>query len=350
MNKEPTLSIILAVYNVEKYITRAINSILSQDYEDYEIILCDDGSTDSSGEICDRFASENEKISVIHKPNGGVSSARNAGFSKARGKYIYFMDPDDYILENLLPDNIALAIKYDADQVVFGFNTVISDTSDGFLGSNEHKLNISGKYSFDEFKNNYIQHITQVPHVVWNRIYKRSSIGDIRFNENNTTADDAEFNLNLLYKGFSTIYYNDNIYYVYVSRQNSIMNRFNPNRFDNEIKVTDGQVLLVKAWGLTDILDKYFSCSYVETMLTEYTNMTMQNCNLSSGEIVKRIKAFHEDARVQKAFSRINAGDLKGFGLKVLYILTKLKWYRSALAFKRKYNPLIVFSHKVLRR
>ena len=98
--KNPYLSIIVPVYNVEEYIQKCINSILSQNYLDFELILIDDGSTDNSGKICDEFASENKKIKVIHQENGGLSNARNTGIKNAVGHYLWFIDSDDWIVGN----------------------------------------------------------------------------------------------------------------------------------------------------------------------------------------------------------------------------------------------------------
>lgn len=96
------LSIVVPVYNVEGYLRRCVESVLKQDYEDYEMILVDDGSTDSSGKICDDLAQENEKVKVIHKENGGLSSARNAGINVVKGEYIMLLDSDDWIEEGCL--------------------------------------------------------------------------------------------------------------------------------------------------------------------------------------------------------------------------------------------------------
>ena len=90
-------SIVIPIYNVEKYLPECIDSAIAQTCKDIEIILVDDGSTDSSGKICDEYVARDSRISVIHKPNGGLSDARNAGLAKASGKYIYFLDSDDYV-------------------------------------------------------------------------------------------------------------------------------------------------------------------------------------------------------------------------------------------------------------
>ena len=98
--KNPEISIIIPVYNAEKYLGRCIESVLSQTYRDFELILVDDGSSDSSGQICDAYANKDARIHVIHKENGGVSSARNRGIKEALGEYIMFIDSDDSIVEH----------------------------------------------------------------------------------------------------------------------------------------------------------------------------------------------------------------------------------------------------------
>ena len=93
----PTISVIVPVYRVEKYIRRCVDSILAQSFRDYELILVDDGSPDYSGAICDEYATRDPRIRVIHKENGGLSSARNVGIDAASGEYLFFMDSDDII-------------------------------------------------------------------------------------------------------------------------------------------------------------------------------------------------------------------------------------------------------------
>ena len=100
--KEPKISIIIPVYNVEKYLERCIKSVLNQDYKNLEIYLVDDGSTDNSGYLCDYYAEMDNRIKVIHKINGGLSSARNAALEKVSGKYVTFIDSDDYVSKNYI--------------------------------------------------------------------------------------------------------------------------------------------------------------------------------------------------------------------------------------------------------
>ena len=117
---EKPISIIMPVYNAENYLADAINSVLSQTFTDFELILVDDGSTDSSPEICNSYAEKDSRIVVLHKANGGICDARNAGLKIAKGKYVGFMDNDDFLEPDALLDNYALAQQHDADWVKFG--------------------------------------------------------------------------------------------------------------------------------------------------------------------------------------------------------------------------------------
>lgn len=117
MSNSPMLSIVIPIFNVEKYLSKCIESVLIQTYDDFELILVDDGSPDNCGRICDDYAKKDNRIIVIHKENGGVSSARNAGLDIAKGKYIGFVDPDDYIDKDMYYDMIMSAEKNNADIV-----------------------------------------------------------------------------------------------------------------------------------------------------------------------------------------------------------------------------------------
>ena len=97
MNQNPRISVIVPVYNVEQYLPRCVESILAQTYENLEILLVDDGAKDGSGAICDAYARQDERVKVIHKENGGLSSARNAGIDASTGEYLSFVDSDDWI-------------------------------------------------------------------------------------------------------------------------------------------------------------------------------------------------------------------------------------------------------------
>ncbi|SEI84028.1 Glycosyl transferase family 2 [Propionispira arboris] len=114
------VSIVMPIYNAEKYVSQAIDSVLNQTMTDFELILINDGSTDKSAEICASYARNDQRITLIHQKNGGICSARNKGLTLARGEYIAFIDNDDVYLPDLLEENYILAKKYNADILKYG--------------------------------------------------------------------------------------------------------------------------------------------------------------------------------------------------------------------------------------
>lgn len=132
----PLISIIVPVYNVEKYIHRCVDSILSQTYGDFELILVDDGSPDGCGAICDDYAAKDSRIRVIHKENGGLSSARNAGMEIARGKYYLFCDSDDYVSPDWCEQFLKKTVPEEDNYIFGGIHTVrITETGEQVLPS-----------------------------------------------------------------------------------------------------------------------------------------------------------------------------------------------------------------------
>ena len=348
MAHECLLSIIIPVYNVEKYIKRAIDSITCQSFSDYEIIICDDGSEDNSGKICDELAASNERITVIHKENGGVSSARNKAFEIAVGKYVYFLDPDDYLMGEVFAENILLAEQHDCDQVVFSFESEVCDSNDRVLKRVKYSHGLSGIRDSVKFREEYLSHIQNVNNVVWNRIYKKSSLGEIRFSEAVKTAEDAVFNLQLVKQGIGRVYYNDKIYYSYMCRINSLMNKYNPYRFDNEILIIDMLREIIDMWDMREKFNKYISWRYVEAMLFEYGNLNMRDCRLTLKEMSQKMRSHNENDRVMEAKKQIKVGDISHISLKVLYFLSDKNMFLSALVFKRLYTFLSRTAHMIL--
>ncbi|MBQ3006127.1 MAG: glycosyltransferase [Clostridia bacterium] len=145
MENQALISVIIPVYNVEAYLRECVESVLKQTYQNFEIILVDDGSTDSSGDICDEYAGNDERISVVHQKNGGLSAARNTGLAEANGKYIYFLDSDDYITETAFEKLLEIAGKDNSD-IVFFDAVSFADTDDFTVNQNYVRNN---KYQTD---------------------------------------------------------------------------------------------------------------------------------------------------------------------------------------------------------
>ena len=134
------ISVIIPVYNAEKYLSKSVNSVLSQTYQRFEILLIDDGSTDQSPQMCDEYAAQYKNIHAFHKQNGGASTARNAGLENAKGEYIFFLDSDDWLEPNALETMIATAKRENAD-LVFCEAQAIDD---------EGKTELNGHYTYKE--------------------------------------------------------------------------------------------------------------------------------------------------------------------------------------------------------
>lgn len=177
---KPIISVIVPVYKVEKYLRNCLNSILNQTFQDWEALLVDDGSPDGSGEICDEYARMDNRFKVVHKKNGGLSSARNTAIPLAKGEYIFFLDSDDFIHENALDTLLVLAENHDADIVQCGY---IRGKETKFP---ENKIKtIEELYTRETIFTKFAYTI-----ITWDKLYRKKIIGDIRFPEGRINEDD----------------------------------------------------------------------------------------------------------------------------------------------------------------
>lgn len=179
------ISVIVPIYNVEKYMNRCIESIRCQTYTDLEIILIDDGSTDTSPQICDNWANKDSRIRVIHKSNGGLADARNAGIEVAKGEYISFIDSDDYIEKDMLTLLFNSLISEGADIAVCGINYVTNGTIERISC-----LNYPHIYSREEALKLHLSSNTFNASAC-NKLYKRYLFNNIRFPKGKKFEDTA---------------------------------------------------------------------------------------------------------------------------------------------------------------
>lgn len=210
------ISVIVPVYNVEDFLSMCINSILNQKYYNFELILVDDGSTDSSGTICDKFALVDDRITVVHKRNSGVSSARNIGIELASGRYVVFVDSDDYLHENYLMELIYIIQEYPLSWCFCGCNCV--DEKNNILEYNcvyDNKQKYRN-YSLTEYYNIWKANYSAL---LWIRIFDLDIIkkNNLKFDENMSLSEDVLFNLEYgkYCNGFSIInlpLYNHRVY------------------------------------------------------------------------------------------------------------------------------------------
>lgn len=262
-NSIPELSIIIPVYNVEDYLHRCVDSILSQDYNSYEIILIDDGSTDSSGLLCDELAETQECIKVIHKSNGGLSSARNTGLRMAEGQYIWFIDSDDYIAEKCL-DEIMTQIKSDGSEILF--LSYIKSNGVSTFGAPVGKY-YPGFYTGMEILQGHFTSLTAWSYVSLKSLWDENNLLFLE----GISFEDLEIWLRLLKVVKKGSFLNSDIPpYIYLIRPGSIMHQSNP---DKRLRQIQDYFQIENSW------EKYFDLlspkpdSYDMLVLKEGTAM-----------------------------------------------------------------------------
>lgn len=177
----PEISIVVPVYNMEKYLRACLDSIVVQTFVDWECILVDDGSSDNSGAICDEYASRDSRFRVIHRVNGGLSAARNSGLAVCRGRYIGFVDSDDYIHSCLLQRFHELMEEYDADVVQVSYEMV-------YITYTKPRRLVDSIVTLEGSRCIELLFKTQMPNYVWNKLFRREVI-DVDFPEGKTFED-----------------------------------------------------------------------------------------------------------------------------------------------------------------
>ena len=220
---QPTVSIIVPVYNAEKGIRRCVDSILGQEFTDFELLLVDDGSTDGSPAILDAYAAADPRVTVIHKPNSGVSATRNLALGKAKGTYIQFLDADDWITEDATKLLVRSALENNADMVIADFYRVVGDdvARKGQIGGDATSL------SRQEYADLMMKDPADFYYgVIWNKLYRASIIRDhgVRMDETLNWCEDFIFNLEYVLHVRTVAVLRSPIYY-YVKTEGSLVSR-----------------------------------------------------------------------------------------------------------------------------
>ncbi len=210
------ISVIVPVYNVEQYLDKCVQSIVTQTYKNLEIILVDDGSTDNSGAICDEWAKKDSRIVVIHKENGGLSDARNAGVLAASGEYIGFIDSDDYIEPVMYEKLYSLISVNDADMALCGVQRK-NENGETFSPFSTRQI---GKFQGEEIFNT-VDFNNPYYIIAWNKLYKRNLVLKIQFPKGRLHED--EFTAHRFYGECKKIVCCDTPLYHYLKRMGSIM-------------------------------------------------------------------------------------------------------------------------------
>lgn len=230
------ISVIIPVYNTEKYLRECLDSVLAQTFTDFEVLVINDGSTDSSGKICDEYAEKDSRIKVFHKENGGVSSARNLGLDHAKGEWICFVDSDDEVLEDALQNYVDSIKSTDADIIISNY---IVKYEKGIENSVKLGLNTS-----DLQNNDLIKDIIdgKIHGSLCNKIVKADILKKFRFDPEIIYMEDKLLLIKLLLQE-PRVFFMDKNTYVYIQRQNSATNQLSGKMIKSIKKVTDTLIL-----------------------------------------------------------------------------------------------------------
>lgn len=268
MENNIILSIVIPVYNVEKYLDECLGSIIKNYHINLEIILVDDGSTDKSGSLCDKYDKEYEFISVIHKKNGGLSSARNAGIEKAKGKYIWFVDSDDYISNDSI-SNILEEAKKDKDLIIGNYLIFYPD------GNKEIYQDFNGDLKEDILPYEYFYYLGNISYAAVRFIIKKELIYkyNLRFMEG-IYHEDEQWTPRVLCmaKTFSLI--KPVIYNYRVGNINSIMGMTNPKKSYDKIIICKSLYDISKNMDFSQSMFEYLNSRILHNyiaILNEYT-------------------------------------------------------------------------------
>lgn len=297
------VSIIVPVYKVEPYLRRCIDSILSQTYENFELILVDDGSPDRCGAICDEYAKRDSRITVIHKSNGGLSDARNAGLMEVKGEYIAFVDSDDWITSNYLERLVIALCESESD--ICECEIIRTEGDDGNLscfGSGVVKV-----FGTQEALGLLVQE-REFHQYVWNKLYKRECLEGIYFEKGKTNED--EFWTYQVFGRANRIAKIPEILYFYYQRKDSIMGTdYSLRRLDAlEAKQRRQAFIECNFPNLSDIARRnlYGFCIYSGQMTLKFLeNEEKQRAKLIISKIAKRNKLSQKDVSVLHGGERL---------------------------------------------
>lgn len=308
------ISVIVPIYKVEKFLDKCVKSIVNQTYFNLEIILVDDGSPDNCPAICDKWGEKDNRIRVVHKKNGGLSDARNAGLNIATGEYVVFIDSDDWIESSMIEKLYVLLMKCNADIAECGVCYV---TENG----NELKkdVNVGGIQELSKIEAlKLLISTNQVRQTVWNKLYKRSVIEKNSFVVGKTHED--EFWTYKVIDNAEKIVVTDDVLYNYVQRNGSIVNSdYSVKRLDGLEARVERMKYLSKYPELGQELKKsvWFTCMYHYQCALKYLN----------GEEKEKIK--NVIISYKKQISKLSI-DTMTVSQKVWYCLGKISFSLTA--------------------
>lgn len=308
------ISIIVPVYNAEKYLARCVDSIIAQTFPNWELLLIDDGSADNSGNICDAYAQQDGRIRAVHQPNGGVSAARNRGVQLAQGEYILFVDSDDYMLPMMCETMVEALESTGSDCVVCG----TTETGGGYWRPTANR-----NYTLEGLRADMPSLLpTELLSPPWNKIYKREKIRHL-FREDISFGEDLIFVLHYLESCQKITFITDSPFYHEKGNEHSLVVKVHPTRL---LDIERG-LEAVLTFSKQPLYSKYFRD------LTVYARQLLMTDTLSYAAKVSILNEWNQVAALKQMALRNYQGHWKN---KLFLSCLKHAWWRVAYAMVNK--------------
>lgn len=245
------ISVIVTAYNIAPYLERGVNSILNQTYRNLEVILVDDGSTDEGGQICDRLAEKDDRLVIIHKENRGPGDARNVGMDIAKGKFIGFVDGDDWIDADMYERMLGAVLSQEADMAVCRYRRVYKDHTED--ASTDRAVVFEGQEALQYYVEEREEY--DIQNAAWNKLYRREILEGLRFSVGKW-YEDVMFSARALSRAATCVYLDSAAYNYIIDREGSIMNvRINSRTFTDQIPAYRERSDFLRTLGREDLAD-----------------------------------------------------------------------------------------------
>lgn len=266
--KEDLISIIVPIYNVEKYLSQCVESLINQTYKNIEIILVDDGSKDNCGNICDEYAQKDNRIIVVHKENGGLSDARNKGIDIAKGKYFVFVDSDDYVSNKFVENLYQMILENDCDIAICDY----LQFENTLPVQEELQIKVDVLSNIEVLSKIYSENVKMI--VAWNKIYKKELFNQIRYPFGKINEDEFT-TYKLIYKANKVAISNEPLYYYRFNSSSIMGSGFNEKRLQY-IEALEERMQFYKEKSL-DKLYKETEICYLDGLITFYIHSKQSN-------------------------------------------------------------------------
>ena len=327
----PCISFIVPIYNMERLLPRALRSLQAQTLTDFEAILINDGSKDGSAALCAQAAAEDARFRFIDQPNGGVAAARNAGLDAARGEYIFFLDPDDWVEPDAAEVLYRAARDANADCVQFGMFYDTCDENGKLLHSETDHCTFSGVYRGEPFKEHFDKMASS--YLAANKMYRRAFLEQhhLRFPPHQLGEDGMFFVAFYRQNPGCLVVLEKPLYHYIIARRGSLSNRYHPERLEDNFYLSDAVWDTVAAWGLLDSPMHRTKANYctIRDLMMGIKNL---GCSpLSLAEQTAWLRSALQKPRVRTAVRSTPLHAMQSRNDRVKLLLLKLRLYRAVL-------------------